>query len=218
MDVAVHSNADEPLGDRRRPHMWISDLDEIAVGRKVELLSLDERERANLFVDPAERHRFLASCIYLREVVAQVARASPEALRFIEGGSGRPELAPQGISPTFARALHFRLSRSDRAFALGLSLGTDVGLGLRVVRPLDLLDKMAEHGLSSEEMERLRKVPEDDFVREFSRLWTRHQAIASLDGGTLVRPVRLPARPARTTSFEFALEHLLVVGSMAVGR
>ena len=68
-DVAVHTIPEELVTDRRRPHIWIGDLDEMSVGDKYQLLSLDERERAALCVDPAERHRFLASCIFLRYVL-----------------------------------------------------------------------------------------------------------------------------------------------------
>ena len=217
-DVAVHTTPEELRADRRRPHIWIGDLDEMSVGGKYELLSLDERERAAFWADPAERHRFLASCIFLREVIGQVAGAPPERLRFIEGRSGRPVLAPQGVSARLAHRLRFSCSRSDRALALAISLGTDVGVGLRIVRPLDLIDKIAETRLTPEESEQLKRLPENDFVREFSRLWSHHEAIASLGGTTLLRPPRPAVRPVRTTSFEFALDNHLVVGSMAVGR
>ncbi len=217
-DVAVHTTPRERLSDPRRPHIWIGDLDQLSVGGKVDLLSLDERERAALFGDAAERHRFLASCIFLREVIGQVARAPPERLRFIEGGYGRPELAPEGVSTRLAHRLRFSFSRSERALALGLSLGADVGVGLRVVRPLGPIDKIAESRLSTEEVEQLKKLPEQDFVREFSRLWSQHEAIASLGGSAVLRPSRFSMPPVRTTSFEFALENHLVVGSMAVAR
>lgn len=217
-DVVVHTTVAEPLTDRRRPNIWIGDLDEIAVGGKVELLSLDERERAALIADPAERHRFLASCLFLREVIGPVAHVPPERLRFIEGGSGRPELAPQGVPSRLVRRLRFSYSRSERALALGVSLGRAVGVGVRVVRPLDPLDRVAETRLAVEELERLKGLPDQDFVREFSRLWTRHEAIASLGGPGLLRSYRPAVRPARTTTFEFALERHLVVGAMAVGR
>ena len=217
-DVVVHTAPEELRTGRRRPHNGIGDLDEISVGSKYEILSLDEQERAPLCGDPAERHRFLASCIFLREVVGQVAGAPPERLRFIEGGEGRPVLAPQGVPSRLAHRLRFSVSRSERAVALAISLGADVGVGLRIVRPLDPIDKIAEARLSAEESELLKRLPEDDFVREFSRLWSHHEAIASLGGRIGLRPPRPLLRPVRTTTFYFALGNQLFVGLMAVGR
>lgn len=218
VDVAVHTAAEEPPADLRRLHMWIGDLDEIPVGEKVELLSLDERERARLLSDPAERHRFLAACVFTREVMARVTGADPKELRFLEGDSGRPELAPYRAPVVRPRRIRFGLSRSDRALVLGLTVGRDVGIGLEVVRPLEKLDQFAEAHFTEAEVRHLRSLPDREFLVEFCRLWTRREAIANLDGSPYLRPGALPPRPARTTTFEFALSDQLIVGSMAFRR
>jgi len=217
-DVAVHITPGEPLTDLRRLHMWIGDLDEITVGGRLELLSLDERERARLLADPGERHRFLAACIFTREVMGQVTGVDPKDLRFLEGDFGRPELAPYRAPGEHPRGIRFGLSRSERALVLGLTVGRDVGIGLEVVRPFEKLDQLAEAQFTEAQVRHLRSLSERDFLVEFCRLWTRREAIANLDGTAFLRPAHLPGRPARTTTFEFALQDKLVVGSMAVRR
>lgn len=215
-DVVVHTNPSDAPTDLARAQLWIGDLDEILVGRRVELLSLDERERAGRVDDPEERHRFLAACLFMREVIARVTGAPPESLRFVEGNSGRTELAPDPLPLAEARRIRFGVSRSERALVLGLAVGQDVGVGLEVVRPVDELVRLAEAQFSEAEVARLRSLPEREFVREFCRLWARREAIANLDGQGLLGGGRPRSRSARTTSFEFALRERLVVGSMAV--
>jgi len=217
-DVAIHTAPDESPADLRRLHMWIGDLDEVPVGDKIELLSLDERERARLLSDPEERHRFLAACVFTREVIGGVTGADPRELRFLEGESGRPELAPYRTPVERPRRIRFGLSRSDRALVLGLTVGRDVGIGLEVVRPLEKLDQFAEAHYTEAEVRHLRSLPAREFLVEFCRLWTRREALANLDGSPFLRPGAVPARPARTTTFEFALSDQLIVGSMAVRR
>jgi 4'-phosphopantetheinyl transferase len=216
--IAVHSSTEEPVTDTTRVHMWVGDLDDFAVGGRVDVLSLDERERAGLIEDPATRHRFLASCVFTREVLGHVMGVEPRALRFVEGDSGRPEIAPYRIPPDYARRVHFGLSQAERALVLGLALGHDVGLGLEVVRPLDDLERVAESQFSPEEVLWLRSLPRREFLLEFCRLWTRREALANLGGSSILRPSHPAPKPARTTSFEFALKESLVVGSMAVTR
>jgi phosphopantetheinyl transferase len=218
LDVAVHTAPDDPPSDFKRVHLWIGDLDEIFVGERVRLLSLDERERARRLADPEERHRFLAACLFVRQVLGGVTGVAPESLRFVEGDLGRPELAPVRISPERARRIRFGLSRSQRALALGLAVGHDVGVGLEVVRPTEDLLRWAESQLSASEAARLKSLPEREFLVEFCRLWTRREAMAGLDGALLLRAAGTPPRSARTTSFEFAMRDNLVVGSMAVSR
>ncbi len=216
LDVAVHTNPGEPPEDLARAQLWIGDLDEILVGGRVELLSLDERERARRCASPEERHRFVASCLFTRDVMGQVTGLPPESLRFVEGDSGRPELAADSLPADDARKIRFGLSRSERALVLGLALGRDIGVGLEVVRPVDELVRIAEAQFSGAEVARLKALPEREFVLEFCRLWARREAIANLDGSALLRSGRASPGAARTTSFEFALRERLVVGSMAV--
>src|SRR4029078_4294989 len=114
----------EPHLTEHTVHIWCGDL--AVTHDSVDMLSREERERAERFARVEDRRRWSRSRGVLRALLGNYAGADPKSLRFSIGVHGKPSLAvgPMGLC--------FNLSPSGNiaiyAFALGCAVGIDVEL------------------------------------------------------------------------------------------
>ena len=156
--------------------IWLVDLDgtgDEAAAREV--LSDDERARADRFVFDVHRRRFVACRAALRALLAERLGGRPGDVRFEYGPAGKPSLAG-------GSAMRFNVSHSDRYALLAVALGAELGVDIERVRPMRDLDAIAERVFSEGERGALAREPGDRRVEAFFAAWTRKEAYIKARG------------------------------------
>jgi 4'-phosphopantetheinyl transferase len=158
--------------------VWAFDLlapDE-RVGIAYDLLSEDERQRAERFHFPADRRRFVIARASLRQVLGDCLEIAPKRLAFEYSEYGKPKLSSPNTN------LRFNASRSRERALIACTRGREIGVDIECIR-LDLeVDDLAQRFFSVAENERLRAVPSDLRHLAFLRCWTSKEAYAKALG------------------------------------
>jgi len=165
-------------------HLWLVDLDPPAdrLARLTEHLDPEEKLRAERFIPPQVRRRFICARGSLREILARWVDLLPARLRFAYTDRGKPSLDPPGD-------LRFNLSHSHERALVGLTWGREVGVDLEALRQGQDLRGLARRFFSEPERQALGRVPDPDFRREFLRIWTRKEAWLKARGTGLALPL-----------------------------
>lgn len=125
----------------------------------------------------------------VRSVLAGYLDAKPEALTFVHGPHGKPELRSAG-------PLRFNFTRSGPLGLLAVAHGRDVGVDIERVERRRALGPIADRLFEPDEAAELRSLPEGRRVHRFFELWTQKEAYAKALGVGLNVPLdRL--RPSR---------------------
>jgi 4'-phosphopantetheinyl transferase len=167
-------------------HVWRADLTAVAedLGN---LLSTDERARAERMVDARNGELWRRSRGLLRALLGHYLQRDPSSLRFSTGEHGKPELADD-TSPT----VDFNMSHSGQLSLYAFSDAGAVGVDVEIARrPTDEV-AIAARVLGASEAARLQALDPAARRREFLRAWTRYEAelkclgtgIGGTDGGT----------------------------------
>jgi 4'-phosphopantetheinyl transferase len=158
--------------------LWAFDLlapDE-GVENAYDLLSEDERQRAERFHFPVDRRRFVIARASLRQVLGDYLEIAPKRLAFEYSEYGKPKLSSPNTN------LRFNASRSRERALIACTSGREIGVDIECIR-LDLeVDDLAQRFFSLAENERLRAVPPDLRHLAFLRCWTSKEAYAKALG------------------------------------
>jgi 4'-phosphopantetheinyl transferase len=178
-------------------HVWRADLSG-ASANVGELLSADEKERAQRFAFTADRERWVRARGILRALLGSYLELDPSSLRFSLGRHGKPALLvesarsqerddPSAHADDSGARLCFNLSHSGD-LALYAFSRIQVGVDVEVARPgIDPI-ALAERALGYKEAERLRQMPDAERGSEFLSAWVRHEAALKCRGTGLGRP------------------------------
>lgn len=157
------------------------------------MLTSDERERADRFIDPLHGTRFTAGRAALRLVLAGYLRCAAESIRFDYGVKGKPFLS--GRSPAF------NLSHSGDLAVIAVANRGEVGIDIERRRD-DLEDrKLAARFFSQGELGDLNALTGTEWQAAFYACWTRKEAYMKAVGDGFSIPLRsfrvslLPAAP-----------------------
>jgi 4'-phosphopantetheinyl transferase len=171
-------------------HVWRADLSSVGEAL-VELLSADERRRAETIVGESHRLLWARARGLLRALLGRYLHSDPQALRFAREAHGKPVLLEDRAGPSTNQArgartestsgpigsgLAFNLSHSGTLALLALSAAGAVGVDVECARrPIDVV-AVAARVFGQAEAERLRELHPADREQEFRRAWTRHEA------------------------------------------
>lgn len=146
-----------------------------------QILSPDERHKADRFATSRLRTRSVAARGGLRLALGRLLDVDPAALRFFYGLHGKPMLAEPDSS------LQFNLSHAGGLAVLATSAGQAVGIDIERLGalPAELLDQLAPG-----EQARLAGVPAADRACAFFACWTRKEAFVKAVGLGLTMPFR----------------------------
>jgi 4'-phosphopantetheinyl transferase len=182
-------------------HVWRLVLDDERMATVFrELLSDEERERADRFYTAELRRRYTVAHGWTRHILAEYVGIAPHALRFSEGEFGKPSLANPGAETTF-----FNLSHSAGLGLLAVSRDGPIGVDVeRWDRQSDYLD-LAERFFSPSERGELETLARDTsaLVAGFFAAWTRKEAYIKATGHGITRGLHhfdvslVPGAPAR---------------------
>jgi 4'-phosphopantetheinyl transferase len=158
-------------------HVWAADLDGLPPPQRPwrDLLSPDERERADRFLAASDRDRFVAGRGLLRTLLGRYVGRPPDALRFDYGPRGKPALVdPDGI--------RFNLSHAAGRALIAVALDRDVGVDLERLRPEVEVERLAERFFPPRDAAALRAAAPDRRVELFFERWTILEAILKVRG------------------------------------
>lgn len=191
------------LSTDREIHVWRRSLDctSVMADKLNQLLSADERLRAQRFHFDRDRRRFIVRRAALRIILSSYLRAEPRELRFESGPQGKPRLAGEFAG----KALEFSMTHSQGMALLAVGAGQRIGIDLECVRPLPDLDRLLSLCLSPAEISGLDAADLLDPLDRFYRYWTCKEACLKAIGIGLSRPldsvrISLPAADATGTA------------------
>ena len=163
-------------------HVWRLSLASCPDGAR-ELLSADERERADRFHFARDRDRFVAARAGLRRVLAGYAGGAPGELAFGYASHGKPYLVGPGA------ALAFNLSHAHEVALVAVTRGREVGVDVEHVRADVELERLARTTFSPAEQRALLALPPEERALAFFRGWTRKESYIKARGEGLSMPL-----------------------------
>lgn len=151
-------------------HVWTTDL-EISQDQEaafLNTLSRDEVIRANRFLSPIHKRRFIAARGTLRYILSQYLEIKPQELSFVYGEHNKPAIPNTD--------LQFNLAHSQDIAIYGLTLDHEVGIDIEKIQH-SYNPAIAERYFSAKENKELEQIPEEEKKEAFYRLWSRKEAI-----------------------------------------
>jgi 4'-phosphopantetheinyl transferase len=150
-----------------------------------ELLSPDERERADRFHLGLDKNRFRVAHAAMRMILAQYLNVGPQEVIFSSRAGLKPELDSQ-----FKRTeIQFNLSHSSDLALLAVAKGAMVGIDIEWIKPEFPIDEIAARFFSAAEIAVLNELPADERGEAFFSCWTRKEAYVKALGQGLSVPL-----------------------------
>lgn len=166
-----HAAVALPRPRQREVHVWEFDLHR-PPAHAIDLLDPTEHERALRFVFAIDQSRFIAAHGWLRQILGRYLGRAPQALQFVIGPYGKPELAEQHDEAP----LCFNLSHSGDKALLAVSDGIPLGVDIEATRA-NLPDATLAAGvLTAAELSELAQIPAQQRTVVFFACWTRKEA------------------------------------------
>lgn len=150
-----------------------------------ELLSPDERERANRFHREVDRNRFRVVHTAMRMILAEYLNVGPEEIVFSSATGVKLELD----SRFSGAGIQFNLSHSSELALLAVAKGARVGVDIEWIKPEFPIDEVAARFFSAAEISVLNTLPADERVEAFFSCWTRKEAYIKALGEGLSVPL-----------------------------
>ncbi|MHB0857288.1 MAG: 4'-phosphopantetheinyl transferase family protein [Anaerolineae bacterium] len=187
-------------------HVWRVGLDipEQGVQACYQVLSEDERQRAERYCFDRDRQRFVACRGALRMILGRYMGVDPAWLRFVYGPQGKPSLDPQRSTHGMdAGTLRYNVAYARELGLIAVACRRKVGVDIEYQWPeLATLD-VARRFFSAAEIEEFSALPEAERVEAFFNGWTRKEAYLKALGEGPSYPLRAitvsltPGQPAR---------------------
>jgi 4'-phosphopantetheinyl transferase len=158
----------------------------------LDVLSAEERARADRFGRDLHRGRFIAGRSMLRVLLGEILRLAPRDVIIHIGRNGKPELAREHASP-----IRFNLSHSEDRAVVALALGRKLGVDVERVRSTVDAGDIALRFFAPGESTALLGLPEPRRHEAFFRCWTCKESYLKARGdGLLVRLDAFEVEPA----------------------
>lgn len=180
------------------------------VNQLAQMLSCDERARAERFHFERDRRRFVVAQGLLRMLLGKYLDIEPHQLQFGQGPHGKPYLK----SPN-SWAIRFNQAHSHELALYAFTCGREVGIDVERICPLPDAEQIAARFFSAAENAMLCALPEDQRLEAFFNCWTRKEAFLKAAGDGLTRPLDqfqvslAPGEPARLLVVEQAPQEVL---------
>jgi len=178
--VSVNAWAELPTLAPGDVHLWWASLAVSAsdVARFLQLLSLDERERAGRFLRDEHRENFLVGRGVLRTILSRYLTEEAGDLRFCYSRWGKPRLHERHGDAS----LRFNLSHTHGLALYAITRGREIGVDLEWSGAGRDGEEIARTYFSSEELAELSSAPGGDRSEVFLALWTRKEALLKANG------------------------------------
>ncbi len=161
-------------------HVWTTTLDSCPLNVEAlgDLLSPDERDRADRMLVPSHRETFVLARGTLRRLAGAYLDRPAGRLRFEYTPLGRPKLLPAD-NPD---GLEFSVSHSGGVVLLAFARGVAVGVDVERIRPRVDCDAIAERFFAPAERQSLASMAGPERRTAFFTCWTRKEAVLKAVG------------------------------------
>ncbi len=188
-------------------HVWQVNLDAIAFS--IEMLSVDERSRADRFKFAQHQQRFIAGRGFLRSLLSRYLNADPSSLEFYYGSHGKPFLKETSIQ--------FNLAHSQHLAVYAVTRDRAVGIDVEQVRAVEQLEALVQRFFLPSEARTIQAQPD-----LFFQYWTCKEAFLKATGTGLsklkdleIDRVRLKTLPIEARSQQWQLQELMINNQFA---
>lgn len=146
-----------------------------------ELLSGDERVKADRFHFQKHRTSYIIGRAILRRILTCYTGVAPEQVNFTYGARGKPAVSDSSIS--------FNVSHSGDLALYALAREPLLGVDVERIRPISDVDAIARRFFSPSEYADLLSLDPTDRDAGFFRCWTRKEAYIKAIGDGLHAPL-----------------------------
>jgi 4'-phosphopantetheinyl transferase len=163
--------------------LWAVALDPPAVSLEelLDVLSPDERARAEGYVVDKPRDDFVISRFALRDILGRYLDEAPGDLEIVQNQHGKPRLVGGN--------LHFNLAHSGRLALIAVTLDCEIGVDLEMLREVDRGQEIATRNFHRNELATIRAATANEGHSVFLRCWTRKEAVLKSLGVGLGYPL-----------------------------
>ncbi len=158
-----------------------------------DVLSDDERARANRFRFPKDSRRFVAVRGVLRFLMSRYSALPPRAISFLYGRYGKPLLADN------RQSIKFNISHSGDLALFAVARNRPVGIDVEQARCEIITDNLAEQFLAPDELKRFVKLTGKRKESAFFKYWTQKESFIKAVGMGLSLPLQKITVPIKTT-------------------
>ncbi|MBA4067366.1 MAG: 4'-phosphopantetheinyl transferase [Isosphaera sp.] len=176
--VVVASLADPAAVRPGEVRVWVVPLAAADPADVLDLLTPDERARADRYKVGKARHEFVVGRGHLRRLLGELLGVEPAAVPITTAGAGKPVLAGGGV--------HFNVTHTD-GLALVALADRPVGVDVERVRPVANPDGLVDRFFSPAERRAYRDLPPDLRPAGFFRGWTTKEAVLKAAGLGVMR-------------------------------
>jgi 4'-phosphopantetheinyl transferase len=170
-----------PVLDNAEVHVWMASVKDFIAKQKYfcSILSAPEKKRANRFVFPEHKKRFIIMHGILRELLANYLHTKPENLSFTSNKFGKPKIDN----------INFNISHSRDLALFVFAKNYDVGVDIEFINKESMNLDIAERFFSTHEAQALLKLPVAKRPQAFFNCWTRKEAFIKAIGEGLAFPL-----------------------------
>lgn len=181
-------------------HVWLFHLNTTPPGIKrfYPILSSNEKERSERFIDFMHRKRFIAAHGFLRSVLSLYTDQTAESLVFNKGENGKPFL----LTDNNQASIHFNLSHSQHLALIAVCKHYEVGIDVEYMERKHEWKKLIRRFFTPPEQDAIFALPEEQQHDAFFQVWTRKEAHMKVTGkGLHLAPTQFtvsvpPEKPA----------------------
>lgn len=158
-------------------HLWLQRSDTLALNTEQHLSGTEKKQAAAISSNNAH-HRFIATRVNLRVLLAAYTDTNPRDLQFRYGPKGKPHLVTQEEN-----SLHFNVSHSGDFVLFAITRLGDIGVDIERVNKRRKLCQMRRRFFTSTENDMLQNMSSAARRDTTYDLWCRKEALGKAIGG-----------------------------------
>ena len=151
--------------------VWLAQLDQENTTEFEQIISEDERIRANRFRFETHRKQFIVGRGLLRKILAKYLHTTPSQIRFEYNLHGKPFFGEKSLS-----GIKFNLSHSANLALYAITSNQEVGIDLELINPSFVDAGMISLCLTQRERAHFYSLSEEARNLFFFDCWTRKEA------------------------------------------
>lgn len=163
--------------------VWLARLDAENTVELENIISDDERARADRFRFERDRKQFVAARAFLRIVLGKYLQINPREIRFEYTKYGKPFVGGER-----RREINFNLSHSDNTALFAVTKEREIGIDIERINSSFVDEQMLLQCLTRGEIEHFQTLSGSESHSFFFDLWTRKEAYLKACGNGLSLP------------------------------